>query len=210
MVSKPLLAPAWPWPCTCSSQEGSLQCSLLKSCLCLGVGVTRKVNNLVGRCDILRWNTAPSPATTPPSHPTFCAPSPTRGSAIAKIVGGNAAKLAHFDPRVTMWVFEEDVGGRKLTEIINTQHENVKYLPGHKLPSNVVSPNTLQGRDRGVCLPPAEGGHFWYYLDLEVSQEGCSRHRALLCTAPKLLSWALSGTGEPECPPAPIYGLPGL
>uniref|UniRef100_A0A7J7ZHM1 Glycerol-3-phosphate dehydrogenase [NAD(+)] n=1 Tax=Pipistrellus kuhlii TaxID=59472 RepID=A0A7J7ZHM1_PIPKU len=59
------------------------------------------------------------------------------GSAIAKIVGGNAAKLAHFDPRVTMWVFEEDVGGRKLTEIINTQHENVKYLPGHKLPSNV-------------------------------------------------------------------------
>ncbi|KAM6154771.1 glycerol-3-phosphate dehydrogenase [NAD(+)], cytoplasmic isoform 1-T1 [Erethizon dorsatum] len=59
------------------------------------------------------------------------------GSAIAKIVGGNAAQLAHFDPRVTMWVFEEDVGGRKLTEIINTQHENVKYLPGHKLPPNV-------------------------------------------------------------------------
>nr|XP_005892080.1 PREDICTED: glycerol-3-phosphate dehydrogenase [NAD(+)], cytoplasmic isoform X2 [Bos mutus] len=59
------------------------------------------------------------------------------GSAIAKIVGGNAAQLAHFDPRVTMWVFEEDIGGRKLTEIINTQHENVKYLPGHKLPPNV-------------------------------------------------------------------------
>ncbi|XP_048958678.1 glycerol-3-phosphate dehydrogenase [NAD(+)], cytoplasmic isoform X3 [Canis lupus dingo] len=59
------------------------------------------------------------------------------GSAIAKIVGGNAAQLSHFDPRVTMWVFEEDVGGRKLTEIINTQHENVKYLPGHKLPPNV-------------------------------------------------------------------------
>ncbi|ELK08369.1 Glycerol-3-phosphate dehydrogenase [NAD+], cytoplasmic [Pteropus alecto] len=59
------------------------------------------------------------------------------GSAIAKIVGHNAAQLAHFDPRVTMWVFEEDIGGRKLTEIINTQHENVKYLPGHKLPHNV-------------------------------------------------------------------------
>lgn len=88
----------------------------------------------------------PSPTTIPPSHPhssTFCAPPPTRGSAIAKIVGGNAAQLADFDPRVTMWVFEEDIGGRKLTEIINTQHENVKYLPGHKLPTNVVSPNTL-------------------------------------------------------------------
>ncbi|XP_075407828.1 glycerol-3-phosphate dehydrogenase [NAD(+)], cytoplasmic isoform X2 [Tenrec ecaudatus] len=59
------------------------------------------------------------------------------GSAIAKIVGSNAAQLARFDPRVTMWVFEEDIGGRKLTEIINTQHENVRYLPGHKLPPNV-------------------------------------------------------------------------
>lgn len=47
-------------------------------------------------------------------------------------------------------MFEEDVGGRKLTEIINTQHENVKYLPGHKLPPNVVSPKTPQGREREV------------------------------------------------------------
>lgn len=38
-----------------------------------------------------------------------------------------------------MWVYEETIDGRKLTEIINTEHENVKYLPGHKLPKNVVS-----------------------------------------------------------------------
>jgi glycerol-3-phosphate dehydrogenase (NAD+) len=38
-----------------------------------------------------------------------------------------------------MWVFEEMIEGRKLTEIINIDHENVKYLPGHKLPPNVVS-----------------------------------------------------------------------
>jgi len=38
-----------------------------------------------------------------------------------------------------MWVFEEEVNGRKLTEIINTEHENVKYLPGRTLPSNVVA-----------------------------------------------------------------------
>lgn len=37
-----------------------------------------------------------------------------------------------------MYVYEEMVEGKKLTEIINTQHENVKYLPGHKLPENVV------------------------------------------------------------------------
>lgn len=62
-----------------------------------------------------------------------------RGSAIAKIVGANAAKYDRFVTSVNMWVFEETVDGRKLTEIINADHENVKYLPGHKLPPNVVS-----------------------------------------------------------------------
>jgi len=38
-----------------------------------------------------------------------------------------------------MYVFEEMVDGKKLTEIINTTHENVKYLPGHKLPENVLA-----------------------------------------------------------------------
>ncbi|XP_030631953.1 glycerol-3-phosphate dehydrogenase 1b isoform X2 [Chanos chanos] len=59
------------------------------------------------------------------------------GSAIAKIVGSNAAKNPKFDNTVNMWVFEEMINGRKLTEIINTEHENVKYLPGRKLPPNV-------------------------------------------------------------------------
>jgi len=60
------------------------------------------------------------------------------GSAIAKIVGANAANNPDtFDKDVTMWVFEEEINGRKLTEIINTDHENVKYLPGRKLPENI-------------------------------------------------------------------------
>lgn len=62
-----------------------------------------------------------------------------RGSAIAKIVGKNAVDLPDFNDRVTMYVFEEMINGKKLTEIINETHENVKYLPGHKLPANVVS-----------------------------------------------------------------------
>lgn len=37
-----------------------------------------------------------------------------------------------------MYVFEEIIDGKKLTEIINETHENVKYLPGKKLPANVV------------------------------------------------------------------------
>nr|prf glycerol phosphate dehydrogenase [Drosophila virilis] len=61
------------------------------------------------------------------------------GSAIAKIVGANAAALPEFEERVTMFVYEEMIDGKKLTEIINETHENVKYLKGHKLPTNVVA-----------------------------------------------------------------------
>ncbi|KAL4646331.1 glycerol-3-phosphate dehydrogenase NAD(+), cytoplasmic-like [Arapaima gigas] len=61
------------------------------------------------------------------------------GSAVAKIIGANAARNPKFDSTVKMWVFEETVKGRKLSEIINTDHENVKYLPGHKLPTNVLA-----------------------------------------------------------------------
>jgi len=61
------------------------------------------------------------------------------GSAIAKIAGKVAASDSTFHKLVNMYVYEEEVNGQKLTEIINTQHENVKYLPGHKLPENVVA-----------------------------------------------------------------------
>lgn len=90
-----------------------------------------------------------------------------RGSAIAKIVGANAGKYDHFDTTVNMWVFEEMVDGRKLTEIINTDHENVKYLPGHKLPPNVVSEPRLPSHQHVSCqsarltdglLPCGSGG----------------------------------------------------
>lgn len=62
-----------------------------------------------------------------------------RGSAIAKIVGTNARRHDTIDEHVTMYVYEEMINGKKLTEIINETHENVKYLPGIKLPPNVVS-----------------------------------------------------------------------
>jgi hypothetical protein len=61
-----------------------------------------------------------------------------RGSTIAKIIGNNVLNNQKFDQTVKMYVYEEMVNGRKLTEIINNDHENIKYLPGHKLPANVV------------------------------------------------------------------------
>lgn len=62
------------------------------------------------------------------------------GSSIAKIIGINTDKYSDiFEKQVDMWVFEEKVNGRNLTEIINTEHENVKYLPGIRLPENVYA-----------------------------------------------------------------------
>jgi glycerol-3-phosphate dehydrogenase (NAD+) len=62
-----------------------------------------------------------------------------RGSAIARIVGSTVRQHSEqFDRAVRMYVYEEMVDGKKLTEIINTKHENVKYLPGRTIPDNVV------------------------------------------------------------------------
>nr|XP_004571377.2 glycerol-3-phosphate dehydrogenase 1-like protein isoform X2 [Maylandia zebra] len=47
------------------------------------------------------------------------------GSAIARIIGDNARTLQHIATTVKMWVFEENINGRKLSDIINTEHENV-------------------------------------------------------------------------------------
>ena len=51
-----------------------------------------------------------------------------------------------------MWVYEELIEGRKLTEIINEDHENVKYLPGVKLPENVVAVPELLDAARDADL----------------------------------------------------------
>ena len=62
-----------------------------------------------------------------------------RGTAVACVVGQNVERYSdQFDNCVRMYVFEEIVNGRKLSHIINEEHENVKYLPGYKLPDTVV------------------------------------------------------------------------
>lgn len=38
-----------------------------------------------------------------------------------------------------MWVYEEMVEGRQLTDWINRSHVNPKYLPGITLPDNIVA-----------------------------------------------------------------------
>jgi glycerol-3-phosphate dehydrogenase (NAD+) len=100
------------------------------------------------------------PRTSYPRFPIFrfrMTGSGNWGSAIAKLVGNNCKRLDHCESQVYMWVYEEmvpDVDGseRKLTEILNTRHENVKYLPGIKLPTNVVACPDLAEACEGATL----------------------------------------------------------
>lgn len=71
------------------------------------------------------------------------------GSAIARILGRNCESLPYFHPTVRMWVYQEMIpvsNGRsmKLSDYINTYHENIKYLPGAKLPLNVIAHEQLE------------------------------------------------------------------
>ncbi|QPG76850.1 hypothetical protein FOA43_004244 [Brettanomyces nanus] len=75
------------------------------------------------------------------------------GSTIAKVVAENCIERPQeFDQTVRMWVYEELINGEKLTEIINTRHENVKYLPGIMLPANVMAVPNIVDACRGSDL----------------------------------------------------------
>ncbi|KAH8602962.1 NAD-dependent glycerol-3-phosphate dehydrogenase N-terminus-domain-containing protein [Bisporella sp. PMI_857] len=82
------------------------------------------------------------------------------GSTIAKIVAENTKEHSDlFEEQVQMYVYEEEVAipkdsahydassdgkPQKLTDIINKYHENVKYLPNIKLPSNLIANPSLE------------------------------------------------------------------
>ena len=50
-----------------------------------------------------------------------------RASALSILLGKNVRKYKCFENEIKMWVYEEMIDGRKLTDIINKEHENVKY-----------------------------------------------------------------------------------
>merc|ERR550514_2724564 len=94
-------------------------------------------------------------------HKTVCiVGSGNWGSTAAKIIGENilTGEAGHiFAEEVRMWVFDEDIpqsdgSVRKLSEIINTDHENVKFLKGHKLPVNVKAVPDLKEAVTGATV----------------------------------------------------------
>ncbi|GES99993.1 glycerol-3-phosphate dehydrogenase [NAD(+)], cytoplasmic isoform X1 [Rhizophagus clarus] len=61
------------------------------------------------------------------------------GTVIARMLGTNVVQQKGFDHEIKMWVFEEMIGERKLTDLINEKHENIKYLPGIRIPDNIIA-----------------------------------------------------------------------
>ncbi|XP_070854213.1 glycerol-3-phosphate dehydrogenase [NAD(+)], cytoplasmic-like [Drosophila suzukii] len=72
----------------------------------------------------------------------------------ARNVGRNVMNSQTLDEKVPMYVYEEIVDGRKLTEIINTTHMNAKYMPNFELPPNIIPCSVLVG-----CNLPYELAH---------------------------------------------------
>ncbi|KAH8388286.1 hypothetical protein KR093_002806, partial [Drosophila rubida] len=64
------------------------------------------------------------------------------GSAISTAVCKNVVN-GEFDEKVHIYVYDELVRSNYLSEVINERHENIKYLPGIKLESNLVAVNDL-------------------------------------------------------------------
>jgi len=80
------------------------------------------------------------------------------GSALVRILGRNALRHDIFDNEVKMYVHEEMIDGKPLTEIINETNENVKYLKGAKFTPNVVADPKIESALDGAtmvcfCLP---------------------------------------------------------
>lgn len=76
------------------------------------------------------------------------------GSAVAKLVAENVKRYDQFNDEVTMYVYDEKLeSGESIVEYINREHENCKYLPGVKLPENIVAePDLLKAAQTGDVL----------------------------------------------------------
>lgn len=107
---------------------------------CQSTNMSRATARLSQLAHILEPNPTNAKQSLSPAHPFKIAVigSGNWGTTIAKVLAENALARPHlFAHFVDMWVFEEKVDGRNLTEIINEDHENVRYLPGVPLPKNL-------------------------------------------------------------------------
>lgn len=100
-----------------------------------------RLNNLANKLSPVTTNDMTTPKKLPVT-PFKCTVvgSGNWGCTIAKVMAENTVERPlEFARDVKMWVHDEIIGGEKLSNIINTKHENVKYLADVKLPNNLIA-----------------------------------------------------------------------
>ncbi|KAK5681579.1 glycerol-3-phosphate dehydrogenase [Elasticomyces elasticus] len=167
--------------------------TLTKAAELLALSCVRERRSRQARLDIRRMT---SLAVHSKKHKVCIVGSGNWGTTIAKVVAENTNEHGDiFEPEVQIKHASSELAGKtqKLTELINTLHENVKYLPNIALPKNIVAnpdladavkdatilvfnlPHQFIGRIcdqlKGKIVPYARG--ISCIKGLEVSDSGC-------------------------------------
>ena len=82
----------------------------------------------------------------------------------------NSALSTQYDSKVTLWIYDEIVDDKKLSEIINETHENIKYLPGITLcPSIRVETDintAINDADVIILVTPHTHTHIYPFMPI--------------------------------------------
>ncbi len=145
-----------------------------------------------------RHTLTPSPAPTPSHTPAPRASAIRTPPSLARPPRAPPARPPSAPPsapQVNMWVYEEMIEGKKLTEIINETHVNVKYLPDAKLPENVVAVPDLKDAAKGATLLIFVLPHqFLGRLGPQIKEAGCDPK----CRALSLIKGIEFEEGKPK------------
>ncbi|VBB72023.1 Putative Glycerol-3-phosphate dehydrogenase [NAD+] [Podospora comata] len=89
------------------------------------------------------------PDSFPHKHKVAVIGSGNWGTTVGKVIAESTSEHPDvFEKDVQMWVYEEKVRvdgeTRNLTEVINTKHQNTKYLEGINLPTNLIANPSIE------------------------------------------------------------------
>jgi glycerol-3-phosphate dehydrogenase (NAD+) len=106
-----------------------------------------------------------------------------RGTTAGKMISENILSFKNqFDQTVKMWVWEETLpDGRLLSRVINDARENVKYLPGVKLPPNLLAVTSLEEAAKDATL-------LVFVLPHQFVEKACMTIKKVLCPSARAIS----------------------
>lgn len=65
------------------------------------------------------------------------------GTAVARRICQNVANIESYQREITLWLHDELIDGRYLSDAINEDHVNEKYLPNISLPNEIIATSDM-------------------------------------------------------------------